>query len=69
MVAAAETSLQGPLEGAKQYQVPLYQRTYSWNTLQLSRLWEDIVKLAEDPRRQSAGDALHRLARAGTESK
>lgn len=28
MVAAAETTLQGLLEGAKQYQVPLYQRTY-----------------------------------------
>jgi len=48
MVAAAETSLQGLLEGAKQYQVPLYQRTYSWSKPQLSRLWEDIVKLAED---------------------
>lgn len=48
MVVAAETSLQGLLEGAKQYQVPLYQRTYSWNRPQLSRLWEDILKLAED---------------------
>lgn len=48
MVAAAETSLQGLLEGAKQYQVPLYQRTYSWSKAQLLRLWEDIVKLAED---------------------
>ena len=29
MVAARETTLQELLEGAKQYQVPLYQRTYS----------------------------------------
>ncbi|MFU8874341.1 GmrSD restriction endonuclease domain-containing protein [Micromonospora sp. SL4-19] len=48
MVAASETTLQGLLEGAKQYQVPLYQRTYSWTTLQLQRLWDDILKLADD---------------------
>ncbi|QGN48618.1 DUF262 domain-containing protein [Micromonospora sp. WMMC415] len=48
MVAAAETTLQGLLEGTKQYQVPLYQRTYSWQDHQLERLWEDIVRLAED---------------------
>ncbi|WP_236648379.1 MULTISPECIES: DUF262 domain-containing protein [Micromonospora] len=48
MVAARETTLQELLEGAKQYQVPLYQRTYSWTKLQLERLWNDILKLAED---------------------
>ncbi|WP_028564013.1 DUF262 domain-containing protein [Salinispora tropica] len=48
MVAAAETTLQGLLEGAKQYQVPLYQRTYSWTDHQLKRLWEDLQRLAED---------------------
>jgi alkylated DNA nucleotide flippase Atl1 len=48
MVAARETTLQELLEGAKQYQVPLYQRTYSWRKDQLGRLWEDIVQLAED---------------------
>ncbi len=50
MVAARETTLQELLEGSKQYQVPLYQRTYSWKTLQLERLWEDITKLADDRR-------------------
>lgn len=48
MVAARETKLQELLEGSKQYQVPLYQRTYSWTKTQLQRLWEDITKLAED---------------------
>jgi alkylated DNA nucleotide flippase Atl1 len=48
MVAARETTLQELLEGAKQYQVPLYQRTYSWTKTQMQRLWDDIVKLAED---------------------
>ena len=48
MVVARETSLQELLEGTKQYQVPLYQRTYSWSRSQFERLWEDVVKLAED---------------------
>lgn len=48
MVVARETSLQELLEGTKQYQVPLYQRTYSWTRSQFERLWEDVVKLADD---------------------
>lgn len=48
MVAARETTLQELLEGSKQYQVPLYQRTYSWTKVQLERLWDDVAKLAED---------------------
>jgi len=48
VVAARETTLQELLEGSKQYQVPLYQRTYSWTRPQLERLWEDIIKLGED---------------------
>ncbi|MDL4775226.1 MULTISPECIES: GmrSD restriction endonuclease domain-containing protein [Thermomonosporaceae] len=48
MVAARETTLQELLEGSKQYQVPLYQRTYGWETEQLQRLWDDVEQLAED---------------------
>lgn len=48
MVVARETSLQELLEGTKQYQVPLYQRTYAWSRAQLERLWDDVAKLAED---------------------
>lgn len=48
MVVAAETTLQDLLQGAKQYQVPLYQRTYSWTDNQLERLWDDILRLTED---------------------
>lgn len=49
-----EIRLQQVLEGAKQYRVPLYQRTYSWSPKQLGRLWSDIVDLSDareqDPR-------------------
>lgn len=48
MVVARETTLQELLEGSKQYQVPLYQRTYSWTNAQLTRLWDDLVQLALD---------------------
>jgi alkylated DNA nucleotide flippase Atl1 len=58
MVQAMETNLQKLLEGTKQYRVPLYQRTYSWKTDQLQRLWDDLVKLTED-RHERGGDATH----------
>ena len=48
MVLAAETNLNSLLEGTKQYQVPLYQRTYSWGNKQLARLWDDVVRLTQD---------------------
>lgn len=35
------------VQGDKQFQVPLYQRTYSWGGEQLRRLWEDICELVD----------------------
>ncbi|MEV5460337.1 DUF262 domain-containing protein [Streptomyces cellulosae] len=35
------------VQGDKQFQVPLYQRTYSWGREQLQRLWEDIGELVD----------------------
>lgn len=43
------------VQGEKQFQVPLYQRTYSWGTDQLKRLWEDVGELVDQ---HLAGDAL-----------
>ena len=57
MVAAQEDDLQELLGGAKQYRVPLYQRTYSWKEEHRNKLWEDIVRLAED--RREHPDATH----------
>lgn len=47
LVKAVETNLAGVLEGKKQYQVPLYQRVYSWGKKQLDQIWDDIVELAQ----------------------
>ncbi|SCD34863.1 6-O-methylguanine DNA methyltransferase, DNA binding domain [Streptomyces sp. di50b] len=35
------------IQGEKQFQVPLYQRTYSWGREQLTRLWEDVGELVD----------------------
>jgi hypothetical protein len=42
------------VQGDKQFQVPLYQRTYSWGTDQLKRLWEDVGALVDQ---HLAGDS------------
>lgn len=53
MVRAENGTLAGVLEGKKQYQIPLYQRVYSWRKKQLDQLWSDVVELehtrAEEP--------------------
>lgn len=35
------------VQGEKQFQVPLYQRTYSWTETQLSQLWKDVLGQGE----------------------
>ncbi|MFD8142000.1 DUF262 domain-containing protein [Streptomyces sp. NPDC059708] len=35
-------------QGEMQLQVPLYQRTYSWQREELQQLWDDVVELVED---------------------
>ncbi|MGW3389381.1 GmrSD restriction endonuclease domain-containing protein [Streptomyces cinereoruber] len=44
---AQEISFLKLVQGDKQFQVPLYQRTYSWGREQLERLWEDIGELVD----------------------
>jgi alkylated DNA nucleotide flippase Atl1 len=45
---ANETTLDQLLGAPVQYQVPLYQRTYSWADKQLSQLWSDLVSVADN---------------------
>jgi uncharacterized protein with ParB-like and HNH nuclease domain len=35
------------VQGEKQFQVPLYQRTYSWGAKQLTQLWRDLLAQGE----------------------
>src|SRR5437870_12520802 len=39
-----ESTLKSLVEGQRQFQVPLYQRQYTWDTTQLSQLWEDVLE-------------------------
>ncbi|MEZ5234484.1 MAG: DUF262 domain-containing protein [Acidimicrobiales bacterium] len=44
---AEETTLQALLGGEKQYQIPLFQRSYTWGDAQFQLLWDDITDLAD----------------------
>ncbi|MFF4232859.1 DUF262 domain-containing protein [Streptomyces sp. NPDC001820] len=52
---AQEITFLNLIQGEKQFQVPLYQRTYSWGRDQLLRLWEDVGELVDQHR---AGEAV-----------
>jgi len=60
VVKASETSLQAIIEGAKQYVVPLFQRTYSWEKKEWEMLWKDIEELGqeENPRGHFIGSIV-----------
>ncbi len=40
---AGQTILKRLIEGERQYRVPLFQRPYTWDKLQLHQLWSDIL--------------------------
>ena len=58
---AKETKLQDIIEGTKQYVIPLFQRTYSWEQKEWKILWEDIVELCEakNPRTHFIGSIVN----------
>lgn len=45
---ASETKFQPIIEGTKQYVVPLFQRSYSWDKREWEMLWDDVVELCEN---------------------
>lgn len=44
---ANETNLQEIIEGSKQYVIPMFQRTYSWDQKQWLTLWDDLIELVD----------------------
>lgn len=46
---ATETNLLEFLRQPKQFVIPIYQRTYSWTLQQCQQLWNDIIKVAQEP--------------------
>ncbi|HNO71859.1 MAG TPA: DUF262 domain-containing protein, partial [Bacteroidia bacterium] len=57
---ANETKLQPIIEGTKQYVVPLFQRTYSWDKKEWDILWKDIDELChqDNPRDHFVGSIV-----------
>lgn len=57
---ASETKLQPIIEGTKQYVVPLFQRTYSWDRTEWEVLWNDLVELCQvvNPRTHFLGSMV-----------
>lgn len=45
-----ETTVQELLGGERQFEVPLYQRAYSWSEPQLAQLWRDVLGVCADRR-------------------
>ncbi|WP_328942554.1 DUF262 domain-containing protein [Streptomyces sp. NBC_00250] len=45
---AQETTFSKLVHGETQFQVPLYQRTYTWQRDELRQLWDDVSELVED---------------------
>jgi alkylated DNA nucleotide flippase Atl1 len=43
-VEVGESTLKKLIEGEKQFQVPLYQRQYSWKEEELGQLWDDVLE-------------------------
>ena len=42
---ASETTLRELLEGTKQFQIPLFQRRYSWEKKNCTTLWDDLMSI------------------------
>lgn len=57
---ASETKLQQILEGTKQYVVPLFQRSYSWDKKEWQVLLDDLLELneQENPRTHFVGSIV-----------
>jgi uncharacterized protein with ParB-like and HNH nuclease domain len=57
---ASETKLQPIIEGTKQYVVPLFQRSYSWENKEWEILWNDLKDLckADKPRTHFIGSIV-----------
>lgn len=48
---ATETNLLKFLKEPKQLVIPIYQRAYSWNLKQCQQLWNDIIKVAQESKK------------------
>lgn len=50
---ASESPIFKVLDGTKQFLIPIYQRTYSWSHKQCHQLFDDIIKVGQNPEAQT----------------
>lgn len=46
---ASSANLLSVIKGPKQFVIPIYQRTYSWQITQCEKLLKDIIRISKDP--------------------
>jgi len=52
-VIAKEAQLLTLLEGSKQFEVPIYQRPYSWSDDDRRELWQDLMRAGRTPKQRA----------------
>jgi len=58
MASSDSETFSGFVTGDKQFQVPLYQRNYSWEEEHVEDLWDDLVEAVEMDRDHYIGTFL-----------
>lgn len=56
---AGDTPLVAFLEGKQQFQIPIYQRTYSWGVVQCEKLLNDILLASKNSKAHFIGSIVH----------
>ena len=50
---AADLQFTQLLQGAKQFIIPIFQRTYSWEQSHCEQIWQDILRVGNNPKPDS----------------
>jgi uncharacterized protein with ParB-like and HNH nuclease domain len=59
---AIKGNINSILEGNKQFTIPVYQRTYSWEREQCQCIWDDIVEMQRSERTSHFVGAIVNIA-------
>ncbi len=63
---ANEAQLLGFLKNSPQFEIPIYQRTYSWTETQCAQLWDDILRVGGNNYSHFIGSIVYITEKFGT---
>ncbi len=46
---ATETKLLPFIQSSRRFEIPIYQRAYSWSERECEQLWEDVLRAGKEP--------------------